>query len=145
MRNLCLCLVAWFCLCFPTHCWGLVRYGDFLHVGSLVFRYVPDSLQIGRLSEQRDGLVSLHVQDFMTHVGMERLTFTADLTSVWDSTVNIGSLDSTVLHQDVYYQYGSNFSFGVGFTHMWLSDRHCAIESKYTRGSQLGFLLRWRW
>ena len=131
--------------CLPLRCFGLVRYGDFLHVGSFVFRYVPDSMQTGRLSEQADGLFSIRVQDFMTYVGMERLTFTVDLTSVWNSSVNIGSLDSSVLHNDIYYQYSPNFSFGVGVTNVWLNDHHCSVESSYKSGAQLGLLARWRW
>lgn len=145
LRKLYLCVAG---LCFfllPLYSLGLVRYGNFLHVGSLVFRYVPNSMQTDRLSEQTDGLFSIHVQDFMTHVGMERLTFSSDLTSVWNSSVNIGSLDSSVLHNDIYYQYSPNFSFGVGLTNVWLNDHHCAVESSYKSGSQLGFLVRWRW
>ena len=145
LRKLCLSAVG---LCFfflPLNSMGLVRYGDFLHVGSLVFRYVPDSMQTGRLSEQTDGLFSIRVQDFMTHVGMERLTFTADLISVWSSSVNIVSLDSSVLHNDVYYQFSPNFSFGIGFTNVWMNDHHCSVESSYKSGSQVGFLARWRW
>ena len=143
MRKLCLSLLGWM-LVFPN-CHALVKSGGFLHVGSLELRYVPSSMQLDGVNDQSDDLLSLQLKDFVTYVGVEKLTFAFDFRSFLNTSDAFLSFSSTAFHNDVYYQLSPNFSFGIGLSHVWIDGISCQVESPLGKGAWLEFVLKWRW
>lgn len=130
-------------LCVPGI--ALVQAGNFLHVGSMQLRYSPDSMQSGRMAQKTEGMMSVHMQDYITYVGIERLTAVLDYRSTWDSSVNLKKLNAFECKHDVYFQYSPSFALGAGWMYVWLKDKDAVVDSPYRQGEQVSFIIRWRW
>lgn len=130
-------------ICTHSAC-ALIRFGNFLHVGSLVFRYMPSRLQTGGFREQTDGMLSFQFENYMTHMGYERLTMATSFQSMWNSDHEFNSPDVLAVKNDFYVKYNSYFSVGLTMDQVWSDDDGLASSGR-KQGFQSGVSARFRW
>ena len=121
----------------------LVRTGQFLHVGSMTYRYLPPATQSGDFSQQSSGMMTLNIDNYSTYLGFERLTLATHIELDWYSLQQIDHLDRTILKNDVLWQWSPQLSVGVAAQSMW-ADASCVADNSGD-GGQYGIVARWRW
>lgn len=122
---------------------SMVRMGQFLHVGSVTYRYLPPATQSGDFSQQSSGMMTLSVDNYSTYLGFERLTLATHIDLDWYSLQKIDHLDRTTLKNDLLWQWSPQLSVGVAAQKMW-ADASCVADNSGD-GGQYGFVARWRW
>ncbi len=137
-------LVLMFLLVCADSSWALVRFGHFLHVGSFVFRYIPHTFQTDAFRDQTDGMYATEFENYMTHLGYERLTMVTSFQSIWNSDHEFSSPDTLAVKNDFYIKYNSHFSVGLTMDQVWSDDKGLASSGRH-HGFQGGVTARFRW
>lgn len=122
----------------------MVRYGNFLNMGDVVFRYTPSSLQADTLLESADGAMSLDVHSFTTYTGIESVTLMSHLQALWASDSHLEQVDVLSVRNEIAWSLTSRVALGAGVDVVW-ADQAVTQDRTDRRAVQYDVLLRWRW